>query len=109
MRIDEKTYNTYVWQIEYSLNKEMQAKFKEVIDYRVGQANDSGEERAMEYEAKIETLTAENAVAKEKIALLYAELEKAHDINFDLIETVAQLSEKLPEDDDLNDEDPSIY
>lgn len=54
-------------------------------------------------------LRTELAAANAKVEALYAELEKAHDINFNLIETVAQLSEKLPEDDELFDEDPAMY
>jgi hypothetical protein len=54
-------------------------------------------------------LRAELAAANAKVEFLYAELEKAHDINFNLIETVAQLSEKLPEEDELFDEDPAMY
>lgn len=56
-----------------------------------------------------ENYRTELAAANAKVEALYAELEKAHDINFNLIETVAQLSEKLPEEDELFDEDPAMY
>ena len=59
--------------------------------------------------AMIDSLRTGLAAANAKVEFLHAELKKAHDINFNLIETVAQLSEKLPEEDELFDEDPAMY